>query len=93
MLFMNHDAFFTLGAYELGRENLYNKIVEAWASALGVDLTEAVGLVNIPNNATYKILLKDSDSIARAFARASYLAKVETKRYGIGLSSFGSSRK
>lgn len=92
MFLLNHDAFFALGTYELGRDNLFNRLVEAWASALNMNPGQILGLVHIPNNPGYRIDRGDSESFEAAFSRASYLAKLSTKQYGIGRHPFGASR-
>ena len=92
MFFLNRDAFHKLGKYELGRDNIYNRLIGAWASALGLDSSQAQGLVHIPDNPMYTVNIDDSESINAVFYRASYLAKLETKSYGEGRHAFGASR-
>lgn len=91
-LFLNRDAFSLMGKYELGRDNLYCRILEAWASALRMTPAEAEGLVHVPKNATYRIDADDQDSQDDFFYRVSYLAKSATKVQG-PKHSFGSSRR
>jgi len=91
-LLLNHDAFHTLGRFEIGRANLYNRLLEAWASALGVGVNEAHGLIHIPQDACYVLHRADSLSFARFFSRVCYLCKAATKHYGNWLHGFGSSR-
>ncbi|MEA3172408.1 MAG: hypothetical protein QOI97_5356 [Pseudomonas sp.] len=44
------DAFNALGKFEPGRDNMFNRLVEAWASALGLSVEAVSGLVEIPPN-------------------------------------------
>ncbi|MDP5798607.1 inovirus-type Gp2 protein [Pseudomonas aeruginosa] len=92
IIFLNHDAYNSLGTYELGRKNNYNRLLESWASALRIPVEKAVGLVNIPPNATYRIDASDRESQKIFFRRASYLCKATTKQYGTGQHGFDCSR-
>lgn len=80
VLLLNADAFYQLGCFDIDRNNLYAKIVEAWASALGVHpVTGSVG-IHIPDNPIYRLR---GESINRVyeelFFRLSYFAKQESK--------------
>lgn len=88
----NRDAYRVIGKYEVGRDNLYSRILEAWASALRMDVEDAVGLVHVPRNATYEIGADDQESQDDFFYRVSYMAKSATKVLG-PRHSFGSSRR
>lgn len=90
VLLLNRDAFNTLGAYELERDNLYSRLVKAWASALGVVDWQAQGLVHIPANACYCITAED---YSEYFHRMSYLCKSKSKVYGDGQHAYGSSKE
>lgn len=93
--FLNYDAFCALGKYEAGRDNIFNRLQEAWASALGLPVSHAAGLVEIPLNASYKLLrnnLNEVNGLDEFFYRASYLCKAATKTYGNGQHGFGASR-
>ena len=92
VIVLNRDAFFKLGKFKIGRKNLYNLLVEAWASSLGLLAQEAVGLVHIPENHAYKLTSDDRDTFNDFFYRVSYLCKAETKQFGDGSHSFGTSR-
>ncbi|MFC3627118.1 inovirus Gp2 family protein [Vogesella amnigena] len=92
-ILLNWDAYRSLGRFELGRDNMYNRLVSAWASALKMTEHEAVGLVHIPNNPAYELHRDDQASIDAFFLRASYLCKADTKQYGNGRHGFGSSRR
>lgn len=91
VIFVNHDAFNCLGSYRLGSSNLYSRMVEAWASALDIELEAAVGLVHIPRDALYPVFADDPDSEEIFFYRASYMAKAATKVRG-SRHCFGGSR-
>lgn len=92
VIFLNNDAYCSLGAFEAGRENIFNRLQEAWASALGLPLHSVTGLVEIPANPCYYVRHNDQASIDEFFYRASYLCKSATKSYGNGCHGFGSSR-
>lgn len=91
-ILLNYDAFCTLGSYELGRDNLFNKTNSAWSSSLGPDVTNTAGLVEFPENPFYILHRGDHQAIGEFFYRASYLCKADTKHYGNGAHGFGSSR-
>ncbi len=91
-ILLNRDAFFTLGTFEIGRDNIYNDLIEAWASALKLPVQCAVGLVHIPDNHAYKLTIDDrDDTLNDFFCRVSYLCKAKTKHFGNGVHSFGAS--
>lgn len=92
LILLNRDAFHRLGKFELGRDNIFNRLVEAWASALGLSLDECSGLVHIPENPTYNLRRDDEQGQRELFFRASYLCKAATKAYGDGQHGFGCSR-
>lgn len=89
---LNYDAFNALGKFETGRDNMFNRLEEAWASALGLPVEAVKGLVEIPRNATYCLRRDDPQNQADFFHRASYLCKAATKVYGDGQHGFGASR-
>lgn len=91
-ILLNNDAFCTLGSYEMGRENIFNRLHEAWASALGLSLENVVGLVEVPANSSYLLRRDEPSLIEDFFYRVSYLCKAETKFYGDGTHGFGASR-
>lgn len=92
VVLLNRDAYRVMGKYEVGRDNLYSRILEAWASALRIDVEDAEGLVHMPKNATYRIDADDKESQGDFFYRVSYMAKSATKVQG-SRHSFGSSRR
>jgi hypothetical protein len=89
---VNGHAYNWLGNYQSSRDNMSNRIREAWASALRVSLDEARPLVHFPENPSYIIFRDDQVSIAEFFRRASYLCKADTKCYGAGHHGYGASR-
>ncbi len=91
-ILLNHDAYCAIGHYSLGRENIFNRLNEAWASALGVAISDIVGLVEIPRDPSYRIGRHDKDCISDFFFRTSYLCKSATKSFGNGGHGFGTSR-
>lgn len=92
IVLLNRDAFCALGRFEMGRNNLFNRLHEAWASALGLPLEDTKGLVELPTNAVYCLQLTEPNPLMDFFYRASYLCKAETKQYGDGVHGFGASR-
>jgi hypothetical protein len=91
-ILLNKDAFCALGQYMLGRDNMFNRLHEAWSSALSLPISAVTGLVHIPENACYFLHREDHASSAAFFERASYLCKAATKAYGNGGHGFGASR-
>lgn len=91
-ILLNYDAFCSLGKFSYGRENMFNRLTDAWASALGRSSDNVVGLVEIPKNPYFHIHRDDIESIAEFFYRASYLCKSATKAFGNGGHGFGASR-
>lgn len=110
-IMLNRDAYFTLGNYAVAGysgdpdmpidrsyeppENMAERIISAWASALGLSMEQAGGLVHFPDNPVYSV---DRNAVAfpqqynAVFQRLSYFAKVETKQYGDRSRHFGCSR-
>lgn len=91
-ILLNNDAFCSLGNFYSESKNMFNRLEEAWASALCLSIEEVRGLVEIPRNACYKLQRDDRDSQADFFYRTSYLCKADTKVYGDGSHGFGASR-
>ncbi|MBB4864034.1 hypothetical protein HNP46_002894 [Pseudomonas nitritireducens] len=89
LLLLNRDAFNALGKFDLERDNLYSRLVSAWASALGVEDWQAMGMVHIPTNACYSIT---TEGYSGYFYRMSYLCKARSKVYGNGQHACGYSR-
>lgn len=92
VILLSADAFNSLGLFELGRPNLFNRLLEAWASALGISVSETLGLVEFPHNSQFLIRRDEPVVLANFFYRASYLCKAATKEFGKGVHAFGGSR-
>jgi hypothetical protein len=92
VLFLNNDAFCTLGQFQSGRDNLFNRLQEAWASALGMAVQDMSGLVELPQGAQWRLQSNDPSVMQDFFYRVSYLAKAQTKHYHCGIHAFGYSR-
>lgn len=58
-ILLNKDAFCALRYYVLGRDNMFNRLHEAWASALSLPISAVMGLVHIPENACYFLHRED----------------------------------
>ena len=95
-IFLNNDAYNHLGNYNRSGQNLSTKIVEAWASALGLDDYSTRYLVHFPEDTPLYYINRNANNypqtFASAFFRLSYFAKLETKHYGDRTRSFGCSR-
>ncbi|SFI22132.1 Protein of unknown function [Collimonas sp. OK307] len=91
-ILLNFDAFSSLGIFFPGRDNMFNRLHDAWASALGLPSENVKGLVHIPDNPYYHMRRDDHAVIADFFFRASYLCKSATKSFGNGSHGFGASR-
>src|SRR5690606_3437572 len=51
LVLLNRDAYYTLGRLSSENENLFQRLEEAWASALRLPLDQVRGLVHKPENA------------------------------------------
>ena len=91
-IFLNYDAFSALGRFSPERDNMFNRLHGAWASALGLPSENVMGLVHIPKNPYYHLHRDDHACIADFFCRASYLCKSATKTFANGSHGFGASR-
>lgn len=94
LILLNRDAFYSIGKRESEANNMFSRMEEAWASALGLHVEDVAGLVHIPGNPVYRINRdgRKGHSFSELFYRASYLCKAATKRYGEGHWGFGTSR-
>lgn len=91
-LILNRDAYHLPGRACSPNENLFNRVSRAWYSALGVEWNSQEPWIHVPQNPVYWIDRDDAESFQRAFYRASYLCKAETKLYGKGMRAFDTSR-
>ncbi|MBG0843500.1 inovirus Gp2 family protein [Ectopseudomonas toyotomiensis] len=92
LILLNQDAYFTIGRLRSDTSNMISRMEEAWASALSLSVGQVSGLVEIPDNATYRVNRRCLDGISALFYRASYLCKAATKSYGDSHHGFGYSR-
>ncbi len=91
-ILLNRGAFRTLGYFKSEQNNMFNRLEEAWASALRLPVEAVGGLVHIPDNPSYELNRGDRQSQDALFQRASYLCKAASKAYGNRQHAFGSSR-
>ena len=59
LILLNRDAFHRIDKFEPGSDNISNRLVEAWTSALKLSVDEFSGLVHIPDNPTYNLRRDD----------------------------------
>jgi len=100
IIFLNADAFNTLGTFELNRKNIFNRLIQAWASALKINDQNAIGLVNLSkphfSQAPFAFIIdKNSPDYTthmnNLFTAISYLCKYETKTIGQNVHAFQTS--
>lgn len=94
LIILNHDRYRTLGSFKNAEGNLSARIKIAWAIATKLNLEDAARLVHFPQNAEYRLNQNSLDYLAQVqdlFFRVSYFAKADTKVFGIGQRSFGTS--
>ncbi|HFJ0418677.1 inovirus Gp2 family protein [Pseudomonas aeruginosa] len=92
LILLNRDAFYTVGRLQSKTPNMVSRLQEAWASALGLQVDQVNGLIELPNNAMYRVDCGDAGALAELFRRGSYLCKVATKCFGDGQHGFRGSR-
>ena len=96
VLFFNKDRYHCTGKINGESNNLFTRIVKAWASALSLPFGETMQLVHLTQNAYY-YLDASNPNFTQVFndlyKRASYLAKLNTKQYGLGQRCFGYSQR
>lgn len=92
VLMLNKQSYCHLGLFDLEHDNLYSRIYQAWACALGISLEEVAGLVHFPQNPTMILRQGDQVSLNEVIHRVSYFAKEDTKPTGQGFHTFGASR-
>lgn len=96
VILLNGNVYNSLGNFKISEDNMASRIVNAWASALGLHPNEVRGKVNFPNNCLYQVnknKITFCNDYSSLFQRLSYLAKIDTKKYFGGSNNFGSSRK
>lgn len=94
-IFLNNDMYPGLGSFSGAEENMAARIKRSWYKALSIELHgkgELVHFSKFPsrriNRNSGSFLLDKSDF----FESLSYLAKVNTKEFGVNQRSFGSSQ-
>ncbi|HBP1718578.1 TPA: inovirus Gp2 family protein [Pseudomonas aeruginosa] len=94
LFLLNADAYFKVGKKTSREQNIFHRLQEAWAQALGLSEEDVSGLVGIPPAAEYRLTRRPADEsvLEELFYRTSYLCKAATKTYGDGQHGFGSSR-
>ncbi len=92
LILLSGDAYYCLGDFDGSADNLYGRASRAWERALGIPSEQASGLVQIPDNAQYRVCRDDLEMVGKVFTRASYLCKAATKMYENLERSFGCSR-
>ncbi|MFN3901885.1 MAG: inovirus Gp2 family protein [Alishewanella aestuarii] len=94
LIILNHDRYRTLGAFKNTDGNLAARIKTAWAIATGQNYTSVDRLIHFPNNPEYRLIRLSEDyqqQLQNLFYRVSYFAKAESKVFGIGQRTFGTS--
>lgn len=92
IVFLNRDAYRSLGHIESKCKNMYNRLELAWASALRLQVTDVRGAVHVPRESTFHLTRHDYLGHDEFFRRSSYLCKAATKHYGDGQHGCGGSR-
>ncbi|UJR63157.1 inovirus Gp2 family protein [Dickeya zeae] len=93
-LFLNKDAYYHLGDFNLDEDTLRTMITSAWCSALNLTPEEGQHLVQYPANGKY---ILNRDAILNdvypgdLLNRIDYLTKVKSKIFDDGYRSFGCS--
>ncbi|MEQ9880304.1 inovirus Gp2 family protein [Pectobacterium aroidearum] len=93
-LFLNKDAYFHLGDFNLDEDTLRTMITSAWCSALNLTPEEGQHLVQYPAKGKY--ILHRDDILNDIYPsdllnRIDYLTKVKSKIFDDGYRSFGCS--
>lgn len=91
---LNDDAYHTMGRLQTERVNIFHRLQRAWSSALGLSVPDVSGLVNVPENATFRLKRGvGHPGVAAFFHRTSYFCKVATKDVGGRTRNRGCSRR
>lgn len=93
-LFLNKDAYYHLGDFNMDEDTLRTMITSAWCSALTLTHEEGLHLVQYPANGKY--ILNRDDILNDIYPgdllnRIDYLTKVKSKVFGDGDRNFGCS--
>jgi len=105
LVLLNGNAIRSTGKWDLSCDNLYSRLYDAWAFALGLNANEVIGLIQFSNGAKYcsgkrnqatggAFLMErgDSNMFEDVFFACSYLAKYATKNFNDGCHPFLYSR-
>ncbi|MEA3405896.1 MAG: inovirus-type Gp2 protein [Pseudomonadota bacterium] len=96
VLFFNGHSFRALGDFNSTQNNLYHRIVAAWASALGLYACQVVneGLIDFSHKGYYIDLstAHRKQEIKQMFKHYSYICKAYSKRYDLPVKVFSRSR-
>jgi hypothetical protein len=93
VLLVSREAYLGLGRIGSEEMSMYDRIVAAWNSALGLVPGVDSGLVHIPHNPVYHLdRNSDGSDFRELFYRLSYFAKARSKQYGGSVNAFGGSR-
>ena len=96
VLLFNKDRYHCTGKINGESNNLFTRIVKAWASALSLPLDETRQLAHLPQNAHYYLDVNNlnfTKDFHDLYYRLSYFAKINTKQYGLGQRCFGYSQR
>lgn len=92
ILFLNGYAYRSLGSFQSANNNMYKRIVLAWARALRLRVADVSQSLHFPPGATYHLTRTNYLGQDKFFHRSSYLCKAATKHYGDGQHGCGGSR-
>lgn len=92
IVFLNEDAYRSLGWLKSDDMNMHERLKSAWASALKLKVADMSGVVQIPKRATFHLNRSNHLVDYEFMHRSSYLCKSATKRYGDGQHGCGGSR-
>lgn len=96
VLFFNGHSFRALGDFNSTQNNLYHRIVAAWASALGLYPCQVIqdGLIDLSHGGYYidSNDVNKSQLVKQMFEHYSYICKAYSKRYDLPVKVFSRSR-
>lgn len=96
VLFFNGHSFRALGDYNSTQNNLFHRIVAAWASALGMYACQVIydGLIDLSHGGYFldKTQSHNREIVLDMFKHYSYVCKAYSKRYDLPVKVFSRSR-
>lgn len=92
IVFLNGNAYRSLGHLESEGINMHSRLQLAWARALRLPVSDVRRAVHIPKKATFHLTRRDYFGHDRFMYRSSYLCKAATKSYENGQHGHGGSR-